>query len=70
MYVQGVRLQPVGDATTVRDDCRHAAVIGFAYGIVAAGGLDQPDDRAAAIPRSMLRRSAQAMLDLGCLDRP
>jgi aminoglycoside phosphotransferase (APT) family kinase protein len=59
-----------GDETTFRDDYRHAAVIGFAYGIVAAGGLDQPDDRAAAIPRSMLRRSAQAMLDLGCLDRP
>lgn len=59
-----------GDETTFRDDYRHGAVVGFAYGIVAAGGLDQPDDRAAAIPRSMLRRSAQAMLDLGCLDRP
>jgi hypothetical protein len=58
-----------GDEASFRDDYRHGAVIGFAYGIVAAAGLDQPDDRAAAIPRSMLRRSAQAMLDLGCLGR-
>lgn len=58
-----------GDEAAFRADYRHGVVVGLAYGIVAAGRLDTPDDRAAAIPRSMLRRSARAMRDLDCIDR-
>jgi len=47
------------------DAYRQGTILGFAYAVVAAGGLDQDDPRSAAIPRTMLERSAQAMVDQG-----
>ena len=44
-------------------DYRQGVLLGFAYAIVAAGGLDQEDPRSAALPGTLLRRSAQAMED-------
>jgi len=60
---QGVRSY---DEDAAWEDYRTATLLGFAYAIVALGGLDQDDDRSAALPRAMLSRSVQAMADLGC----
>jgi hypothetical protein len=60
LSVQGVRGYGVDDAWA---DVRSGTLLGFAYAIVALGGLDQGDARSAALPRAMLRRSAQAMAD-------
>jgi hypothetical protein len=54
------------DDRTAWDDYRAGTVFGFSYAVVALGGLDQVDDRSAALPRAMLDRSARAMVDLGC----
>ncbi len=60
---QGVRGY---DEDAAWEDYRTATLLGFAYAIVALGGLDQDDERSAALPRAMLDRSVQAMADLGC----
>ena len=54
------------DDDTAWDDYRTSTILGFTYAVVALGGLDQDDDRSAALPRAMLSRSAQAIDDLGC----
>lgn len=48
-------------------DYRQGILLGFAYAVVAAGGLDQDDPRSAAIPRVMLERSSLAMIAHGCV---
>ena len=54
------------DAEMAWQDYRTGTVLGFAYAIVALGGLDHDDARAAALPRTMLSRSVLAMSDLNC----
>jgi Ecdysteroid kinase-like family len=55
------------DAETAWQDYRAGTILGFAYAIVAIGGLDQDDARSAALPRTMLRRSLLAMSDHKCV---
>ena len=55
------------DAETAWRDYRTGTVLGFAYAIVALGGLDHDDARAAALPRTMLSRSVLAMSDHQCV---
>jgi hypothetical protein len=62
LSAQGVQGYGVDD---VWADVQAGTLLGFAYAIVALGGLDQHDARSAALPRAMLRRSAQAMADHG-----
>jgi hypothetical protein len=52
------------------DAYRQGTILGFAYAVVASGGLDQDDPRSAAIPRAMLERATQAMIDHGCVQPP
>jgi hypothetical protein len=51
----------------VWEDYKVAALFSFVYGIVAAGGLDHEDPRARELTGEMIQRSADAILDLGCL---
>mgnify|MGYP003551934965 CR=1 FL=1 len=55
------------DAETAWQDYRSGTILGFAYAIVALGGLDHDDARSAALPRTMLSRSVLAMTDLRCV---
>jgi hypothetical protein len=55
------------DGETAWQDYRSGTILGFAYAIVAIGGLDLDDARSAALPRTMLRRSVLAMSDLRCV---
>ena len=55
------------DAETAWQDYRSGTILGFAYAIVALGGLDHDDARSAALPRTMLSRSVLAMTDLQCV---
>lgn len=55
------------DEETAWHDYRSGTILGFAYAIVAIGGLDHDDARSAALPRTMLRRSVLAMSDHGCV---
>jgi hypothetical protein len=52
---------------TVWEDYKVAVLFGFVYGIVAAGGLDHEDARARELTGEMIQRSADAILDVGCL---
>jgi hypothetical protein len=55
------------DFDTVWEDYKVAAVFGWAYGIIAAGGLDHEDPRARELTGEMIQRSADAIVDLECL---
>lgn len=55
------------DEQAAWQDYRTATILGFAYAIVALGGLDLDGARSAALPPTMLRRSVRAMIDYGCV---
>jgi hypothetical protein len=69
LYLDRLATQAVAgyDEETAWQDYRSGTILGFAYAIVALGGLDHDDARSAALPRTMLSRSVLAMNDLGCV---
>lgn len=55
------------DFDTAWHDYRVAALFGFVYGVVAAGGLDHGDPRGTALTGAMIERSIAAITELDCL---
>lgn len=53
---------------TAWEDYRLAALLGFAYPVIAGGGLDHADERATELTGTILDRSIAAITHLGCLD--
>jgi len=49
------------------EDYRLATLLGFAYPVIAGGGLDHADERATQLTRAILDRSIAAITHLDCL---
>jgi Ecdysteroid kinase-like family len=69
LYLDRLAAQAVAgyDEEAAWQDYRSGTILGFAYAIVALGGLDHDDARSAALPRTMLSRSVLAMSDRRCV---
>lgn len=72
IYTERLAANGVGgyDFDTCWHDYRVAALFGFVYGVVAAGGLDHADERATSLTGAMVERSVAAIDALDCLSLP